>query len=195
MTLEGVPTATPTLIQCCLTSHEQAEVDVEDALVSPDEDGTAKIVLANRSGFTQVLDSGAVIGQANPVVVETPVSTAQLVANQVQPTQLREDYEAENPLVETDTAETPPTEHVTVLQVGNNPAISHSQSASDSRRDKLDTLLAGTDLPQQQMDQLRELLHDHNGAFCFEDGERGETDLVEFHIDTCEMAPLRQRVR
>ena len=60
---------------------------------------------------------------------------------------------------------------------------------------QLDTVLAGTDLPQEQMDQLHELLHKHNGAFCLEDGERGETNLVELHINTGETAPLRQRVR
>ena len=31
--------------------------------------------------------------------------------------------------------------------------------------------------------------------FSLEDGERGETDLVELHIDTREAIPRKQRVR
>ena len=63
------------------------------------------------------------------VVVGTPVSTAQLVDNQVQPIQLRKETTSGDRYCAD--------EHVTVLRVGNDPAISHSPSASDSRLDGL----------------------------------------------------------
>ena len=40
-----------------------------------------------------------------------------------------------------------------------------------------------------------ELLREHRNSFCLEDGERGETDLIELDIDTGDTTPKRQRVR
>ena len=39
------------------------------------------------------------------------------------------------------------------------------------------------------------LLEEYHDVFSLEDGERGETDLVQFHIDTGEAIPHRQPVR
>ena len=36
---------------------------------------------------------------------------------------------------------------------------------------------------------------DHHQAFSVEDGERGETDLVQMEIDTGDSAPVKQPVR
>ena len=40
-----------------------------------------------------------------------------------------------------------------------------------------------------------QLFIEHNTVFSLEEGERGETDLVEFFIDTGDTPPLRQRPR
>ena len=40
-----------------------------------------------------------------------------------------------------------------------------------------------------------ELLCEYHEAFCLEEGERGETSLVELEIDTGSAVPKRQRVR
>lgn len=53
------------------------EFEVADSRVLPAKDNTAKIVLTNYSGFIQVLDSGTVIGQASPVVIEADTSSTQ----------------------------------------------------------------------------------------------------------------------
>ena len=73
--------------------------------------------------------------------------------------------------------------------------VGHNSQSLDTRYNKLDTLLQGTELPYSQRDSLRKLLHDHHDVFSLEEGERGETDLIEFMIDTGDAAPVRQRVR
>ena len=52
----------------------------------------------------------------------------------------------------------------------------------------------GADLPWQERSKLHSLLLKHHQAFCLEDGERGEMDLVELKIDTGDAAPIKQQV-
>ena len=46
-----------------------------------------------------------------------------------------------------------------------------------------------------QKEQLFDFLTDHHQAFCLDGQERGETDLVQLHIDTGDTPPKRQPVR
>ena len=46
-------------------------------------------------------------------------------------------------------------------------------------------------LTPAQQQKLTDFLKEHNTAFALEEGERGETDLVEMHIDTDDAAPQR----
>ena len=46
-------------------------------------------------------------------------------------------------------------------------------------------------LTPAQQQKLTDFLKEHNTAFALEEGERGETDLVEMHIDTSDAAPQR----
>ena len=46
-------------------------------------------------------------------------------------------------------------------------------------------------LTPAQQQKLTDFLKEHNTAFALEEGERGETDLVEMHIDTGDAAPQR----
>ena len=50
-------------------------------------------------------------------------------------------------------------------------------------------------MTQEETFQLGELLMGYHEVFSLEDGERGETDLVEFKIDTGDAVPKRQTVR
>ena len=50
-------------------------------------------------------------------------------------------------------------------------------------------------LSQEEASRLRELLIGSHEVFSFEDEERGETDLVEFRIDTGDATPKRQAAR
>ena len=50
-------------------------------------------------------------------------------------------------------------------------------------------------LPQVEKEKLQGFLEKHHLAFCLEPGERGETDLVQFQIDTADSSPQRQPAR
>ena len=66
----------------------------------------------------------------------------------------------------------------------------------EDRRHKLAEAIEeeGADLPWQERSKLHSLLLKHHQAFCLEEGERGETDLVELKIDTGDAAPIKQQV-
>ena len=50
-------------------------------------------------------------------------------------------------------------------------------------------------LSEEECLQLRGLLADYHDIFSLNDDERGETDLIEFKIDTGEAYPRRQPAR
>ena len=50
-------------------------------------------------------------------------------------------------------------------------------------------------MPWQDKDRLRHLLLDHLGAFAIDDGERGDTDLIQMSVDTGDSPPKRQPLR
>ena len=45
-------------------------------------------------------------------------------------------------------------------------------------------------LPDDQSEKLCSLFDEYN-IFCLEEGERGETDLAEMHMDTGDASPRR----
>ena len=49
-------------------------------------------------------------------------------------------------------------------------------------------------LTPEESSQLLELLANHHDVFSLEEGERGETSLVEFSIDTGDSTPKKQAV-
>lgn len=50
-------------------------------------------------------------------------------------------------------------------------------------------------LPEEERKLLLEFLADHHEAFCLEENECGEMDLVQFEIDTGNAAPKKLPVR
>ena len=66
-----------------------------------------------------------------------------------------------------------------------------------TRRQLLADLLKGQDmaLDDTQRQLLVSALMDMHGAFRLQEGERGETELVQFHIDTGDAEPRRQPPR
>ena len=50
-------------------------------------------------------------------------------------------------------------------------------------------------LDEEQVRSLHEFLGEHHQAFCLEDGEQGETDLVEMEIHTGDAPPRKQPAR
>ena len=68
---------------------------------------------------------------------------------------------------------------------------------SDSRSKRLEVILEKEEAQLRPDEQglLRELLEEYHDAFSLEPQERGETDLVQFQIETGEANPRRQPAR
>ena len=90
---------------------------------------------------------------------------------------------------ESDTKTTEMDESVGVMTV--------MSETSGTRKHKLAEMLAevGPTLRWQDKDQLLQLLLEHHTAFAVDEGERGDTDLVQMSIETGEATPKRQSVR
>ena len=79
--------------------------------------------------------------------------------------------------------------------------ISASQDCEDvswqrvRRQKKLRQLLGEPDLPSIEKGTLLAFLVDHHHAFSLEDGERGETNLIQMEIETVDAYPKRQQAR
>ena len=193
--IEGGTGYTPWLVECASRLKAVAELEAEDAVVLPAIDGAAQITLSNWSGFTQFVDGGTIIGVAQPVTVEVPTcltpaemddhSTASYGNPQPRPVQQRDSEEEPQGQ---DTGEQQ-------LEWARVHRITEEQSDLDSRIRTLDSWFGGVELHSETKEQLLCLLREHNKAFSLEEGERGETDLIEFQIDTGDTTPLRQRAR
>ena len=67
----------------------------------------------------------------------------------------------------------------------------------DARKQKLIQSVAeiGVDLLQQDRSKLHSLLWEHHDVFVLEEGEQGETALIQMQIDTGDAMLKRQPVR
>ena len=70
-----------------------------------------------------------------------------------------------------------------------------SVSKDQQRRKELLKFIGEPELPKAEKEELLAFLADHNEAFSLEDGERGETDLIQLEIDTGDSPSKRQPLR
>ena len=72
-----------------------------------------------------------------------------------------------------------------------------AEEGAEWRKRKLAEIVCdeGANLPWQERSQLHSFLLECHQAFSLEDGERGETSLVEMRIDTGDSSPRKQPVR
>ena len=177
--LEGETPRPPLLVECTAILKNAAELEADDALVSPTTDGLARIVFSNTSGFTQVVDGGAVIGEATAVSVESP--------NQVNTTSTEADRDDVNEGCSNGAS-------AMVHRVME--CTLDSDQGGNSRSEVIQATFSDKiEASPEHKEQLLGLLTERHSVFCLEAGERGETDLIEFHIDTGDTRPLRQHPR
>ena len=74
-------------------------------------------------------------------------------------------------------------------------SFSSGGQCKELRRRKLREALTEPDLPQEEKETLLEFLATHHHIFSLEEGERGETDLIQMKIDTGEAHPKKQPPR
>ena len=146
-----------------------------DSLVNISENGFAQILLTNPTGFTRKLEKGSWLGRAwEATCVDSSIDpdTAS-VESEMEPLDLLEGAES-----------------VGVFAVT-------SESDDRSRKEVLAKMLAevGPTLRWQDRAELCQLLLEYHQAFTVEEGERGDTDLVQMSVDTGDAVPKGQPVR
>ena len=176
--LEGNRVDAPFLVECHSDLKGVADLEGEDAIVCPDTNGLAYVPLSNTSGFTQTIDSGMRIGEATTVAIEEPNHLL-----------LQEEGTCRQQDLVTQAIEQ---EEAVVQLVGGPPVTPNDE---DRRAQMIRTLFGTIDIPGEHKETLMQLLIAYNTVFSLDEGERGETDLVEFHIHTGGTVPLRQRPR
>ena len=138
---------------------------VADALLQATEDGAAQLIVSNPSGFTQTVEENAVLGEATEVNVVKPEE------------------------------QTTPNQTESVNFSGDRVFRITRELRDNCRRKKILELLDEPDLPPDEKQRLLEFLASSHEAFSLEEGERGETDLIEMDIDTGNAVPQRQPPR
>ena len=152
---------TPVAVSVEGGSHGDLLVSIEGelALIRPDKNGTAYVLMSNATGWTRKLDRDTPLGEAMEVEVLLDMAPAS----------------------------------VNVIS----DQVNHSPSDEAHRQQKLESIL-DYDLEHLSSEEANanksEMLKLYD-AFVLEDGERGETDLTSFNIDTGDAPPKKQPSR
>ncbi len=149
----------------------------------PKPDGTARIVLTNSRGITKRLQQGVEIGSVVPVKGDVE-------------TKLLQDEVGQEDIV-TPSLDTP--EQTPVIPPEGHPGVMEVTSEKVWRKQRLLEILngelEGRDLTESEKGRLHTLLEDNHDTFSLEDGERGETTLIQMVINTGDADPKKQPTR
>ena len=168
-------------------------LQVDQSIVEVNKDGLATLLITNNGKLPCQLQSGVKLAQACEVDVEMLSDT-----NQTQETMSCAEFPEVSSLSEYDEISEQPFEHFTVC------AVSSASSAHVCSNERVKwrqqqlrkTFIAsGIQLSDEESSQLGNLLADYHDIFSLSDNERGETDLVEFKIDTGDAPPKKQAAR
>ena len=157
-----------------------SRLKVCESLVQVDNDSITKVLITNTSGSTCKLDKGEWLGLAFEVELVKDDTSTDTIANLQEQEALEE--------------EAPPGDghqKQTAVQV-----VTTTDGEGNRKRKLMDSVAEmGTKLPWQDKSKLQDLLCKHHCVFALEDGERGETGMVEMKIDTGDSEPKRQPAR
>ena len=178
--LETCDLSGPLLLEqtCHLQEQGYEGLEVSESLVDASKDGIVRVLISNPTGITYKMERGTCVGvasEADPVecVAKKFNSYSQVGATST-PTLTEECQE------ELSTA-----------------VCSVETTDMEKRKQKLIQSVAeiGVNLPWQDKGKLYSLLCEYNNVFVLEEGERGETGLIQMKIDTGDAMPKRQPVR
>ena len=148
-----------------------------ETLVSKDANGFVNVLLSNPTGTTQKLEAGSLLGCACEVELVESVSNSQ-----------------EEPLTPAASSTVSPTQlpHTTAV-----PVCAVHTAAIECRKKILVQSIAeaGVGLSWQDRSKLLSLLCEFHSVFALEDGEQGETGVVQKKINTDDALPKRHPVR
>ena len=151
-----------------LEPDPDAALQLGDMLLQFSEDGMAQAVVSNPTGCSCFADEGTVVGEVTDISVVASDGVPEL-----------------GPIAEQEDVSSPQPE---VRRIG--------EASADWRRQKLLEMVGSPEaLSDSQVQELHELLGGHHNAFCLEELERGETDILGMDIATGEARPVKQPAR
>ena len=142
------------------------ETNTGPAIIHVNQSGEGQLVITNPTGFTQHLDAGSEVGMARELD-----SMGDIL-----------ELEAGLAHIKGVTTQTPTDSSTTRLN-------------DDARQQRLKELLEFEHLSPEETTDMEFLMSSLHTAFALEEGERGETDLTQLHINTAEATPIRQPAR
>ena len=180
---------TPVLIEGDPGLKKLTGLVIDDALVQPTESGEVEVVLTNATASPQVAGKDTDLGVATTVSLVGP------------DTPLEEDAELRSAayLLLEEFEATPTSELGSHSPGYHDPVTVRRVTAKCSVQERQQKLLQS--LPQvqtldpAQTHRLHDLLTSHHEAFCLDRTERGETDLLQFSIDTGDARPRKLPAR
>ena len=170
----------PVYVEHSRMFEEETGLRVDNTLLQPDREGLACLIVCNPSAYTLVADRDATLGEVTAAEIVEPEGS--------------EDPEYNIEWKGDDSESQPPEEEPVLPGV----EIRRVDTAEDVRRrqEKLREVIPEPELlDPNQKQKLSDFLTEHHQAFCLDEQERGETDLLEFQIDTGDVAPKRQPAR
>ena len=181
----------PLLLESDPSLEESTGLLVDTSLI---QSGQSRVLISNPTGYTQKIEKGTQLGtamRAKIVSVATEGTETQALADQSSPappagsTHSPHQHSAASPV-----------EGVPIDSQPNVNKVS-SQAREQKRKEKLLKLLEQQemDIPGHDKEKLCSLLAEQHEAFILEEKERGETDLIQFHIDTGDAQPKKQALR
>ena len=163
--VEGARDGAPLLLEPTQAFEQEIGLELSDTLLQSSADGLAQAVVANTSGFTQRVDPGTLMGQAEEVTLVDYLDAGT----------------SDDPLTELSSCE--------IVR------IDTSEDSTARKCKLLDMVGRPELLDEEQATCLEEFLAEHHQAFSLDPDERGETDLVQIEIDTGNASSKRQPVR
>lgn len=157
--------------------------------------GQARILISNSMGYMQKIQKGTQLDTAmRAKVVST--ATEEIKTHALSDSSTTEEVTALLAGSMNGPQQQPATSSMEELTTDSQLGISEvsSQKRTQMRTEKLLQLLEHKemDLPGDDKDKLYTLLAEQHQDFVLEEKERGETDLIQFHIDTDKAPPKKQ---
>ena len=165
----------------------QSCLNADESLVEVQENGSATMLIVNNGTLPCFLKKNTEVAQAVEAELLHKLNGKQELSSE-------QNVDTEQSGVEMD-SDLPIARFFNVSLLPDDNVISTERIKW--RQQKLNEILIQSrgSITQEENTQLSDLLMGYHEVFSLEDGERGETDLVEFKIDTGDAIPKRQAVR
>ena len=158
---------------------EERGLQMVEAILPPNKDGLVQVCLVNRLGITQRLEKGLEVGKAQPVEV---ISEVNMEVNDC------------SDILNTSKGNTASV----VNAIDSTAKLPTVRDVSQRKAKLVDYLSEGgvnSNLTTKEQQQMLSFLKDYHDVFSLDDGDRGETDLVEMTIETGDAVPKKQAAR